>query len=126
MVQALERRPAIKSTRLSLRISQSPRISQSSNSSASNSSASNSSESDSSESNSSESKLDQELVEALDNALTISEQQGLTSSAAAVAWDIVEEIMAAKSRQRTKRDMTRFEQYCLEHPEAPESRIYDV
>lgn len=99
MLQTLERRPAIQSTQLSSRSSQSI---------------------------SSLSKLDQELVEALENALTISEQKGLTSPESAVAWDIVEEIMRAKSRQRTKRNSTRFEQYCLEHPDAPESRIYDV
>lgn len=72
------------------------------------------------------SDLDRELVEALDNARTVSQQQGLSCPAVAVAWDIVEEILVAKFRQQTQYRQTPFEQYCLAYPDAPESRIYDV
>ena len=41
--------------------------------------------------------------------------------------DVVEEIQAELSHQRAQKpEKTYFEEYCEEHPEAFESRIYDA
>jgi CP12 domain len=41
----------------------------------------------------------------------------------AAAWDAVEEIQAELRRAHTK---TNFDQFCTDHPDAVECRIYDV
>jgi hypothetical protein len=69
--------------------------------------------------------LDQEIQEARDYARMITEISGVSSPEAAVAWDIVEELMAARADRKFKVNNT-FEDYCSEYPEAPEARIYEV
>lgn len=70
--------------------------------------------------------LSVQLADARETARKISQAYGITSPAASVAWETVEELLVAQSRQRAKRPITPFEEYCKQYPDAPESRIYDV
>ncbi len=64
------------------------------------------------------------LQERIDQALnTARELSQSNNPEAATAWDEVEELFAEASHQKQR---TNFEQYCYEHPEADECRIYDV
>ncbi|MGJ3253904.1 MAG: Calvin cycle protein CP12 [Elainellaceae cyanobacterium] len=67
-----------------------------------------------------------QIANALEAAREVSHAYGITSPESAVAWDIVEELFVAQSCQRETQSMTPFEEYCLQHPDAPESRIYEV
>lgn len=67
--------------------------------------------------------LDEQIKEARDYARMITEISGVTSPEAAVAWDVLEELMAAKAHQKAKNT---FEDYCETYPDAPEARMYDV
>ena len=70
--------------------------------------------------------FDEEIEEAIAEARTICAQKGATSRECAVAWDIVEEIQAEASHQRSmKLDKTAFDEYCEENPEAAEARMYE-
>ncbi|HAC61957.1 MAG TPA: hypothetical protein DCF68_00085 [Cyanothece sp. UBA12306] len=65
-----------------------------------------------------------ELQQRIDNALTEARQLSTEHNGAiAAAWDEVEELFAEASHQK---ELTNFEKYCQENPEAQESRIYDV
>ena len=66
--------------------------------------------------------LQDRIDEALKEARKLSSQGNTTQ--AAEAWDEVEELFAEASHQQNHR--TNFQQYCQEHPEADECRIYDV
>ncbi len=71
--------------------------------------------------------IEQAITEAVTEARSTCELNGSTSSACAVAWDIVEELQAEKShRQHTIKTTTSLESYCNQHPEADECRIYDI
>jgi hypothetical protein len=71
--------------------------------------------------------LEQAIVEAITEAREACDVNGGNSSACAVAWDIVEELQAEKShRLHSTKTQTYLENYCQEHPEADECRIYDV
>lgn len=70
--------------------------------------------------------LEEEIETAVKNARAICAEKGPTSKECAVAWDIVEELQAEASHQRSKKpERTSFELYCEEFPEAAEARIYD-
>ena len=70
--------------------------------------------------------FDEEIEEAIAEARTICAQKGATSKECAVAWDIVEEMQAEASHQRSiKLDKTAFDEYCEENPEAAEARMYE-
>ncbi len=65
------------------------------------------------------------LQERITNALTEARQLSQEHNPkAAAAWDEVEELFAESSHQQ--QENTNFQQYCQEHPEADECRIYDV
>ncbi|HHP7243434.1 MAG TPA: Calvin cycle protein CP12 [Elainellaceae cyanobacterium] len=70
--------------------------------------------------------LSVQLAEARETARAMSQTYGITSPESSVAWEIVEELLVAQSRQLAKQPMTPFEEYCKQYPDAPESRIYDV
>jgi hypothetical protein len=54
------------------------------------------------------------------------EVNGANSQECAAAWDVVEELQAEASHQRSKGDQkSSLQQYCDENPEADECRIYD-
>ncbi len=63
---------------------------------------------------------------ARDEARAIAGTKGIESPESAVAWDIVEELLRVAAKRRAKEPKTAFERYCLEHPGASESLIYDV
>ncbi|MEL4895865.1 Calvin cycle protein CP12 [Crocosphaera sp. Alani8] len=65
--------------------------------------------------------LQERIDEAIKEARKLS-AEGKTTQAAE-AWDEVEELFAEVSH---KKQQTNFQQYCQEHPEADECRIYDV
>lgn len=67
--------------------------------------------------------LEQQIQEARDYARMLTDVSGVTSPEAAVAWDIVEELLAARAHRNVKNT---FADYCAEYPEAPEARIYEV
>ncbi len=49
------------------------------------------------------------------------------SSECVIAWETVEELQAERSHQQDAADAQPFfSQFCSEHPEADECRIYDV
>ncbi|TVQ58077.1 MAG: CBS domain-containing protein [Spirulina sp. DLM2.Bin59] len=71
--------------------------------------------------------LEAEIVAARDKARALCAEKGVSSSECAAAWDIVEELQAEAAHQRAKKPVkTYFEEYCEEHPEALEARIYDA
>lgn len=72
-----------------------------------------------------ESALDLELRAAREHARRLTMMHGIDARDVAVAWDTVEELMTAKARQRS-RALSSFEQYCQDHPDASEARLYDV
>ena len=70
--------------------------------------------------------FEEEIEQAIAEARTICAQKGATSKECAVAWDIVEEMQAEASHQRSmKLDKTAFDEYCEENPEAAEARMYE-
>ncbi|MEM7771135.1 MAG: Calvin cycle protein CP12 [Cyanobacteria bacterium P01_E01_bin.6] len=69
--------------------------------------------------------LELQIQEARDYARMITDISGVSSSEAAVAWDIVEELMAARADRQYKIKNT-FEDYCSAYPDAPEARIYEI
>jgi predicted transcriptional regulator len=74
-----------------------------------------------------ETVLEEQIQEAIANARKICDEQGVTSSDCAAAWDVVEELQAEAAHQRSESlDKTAFEEYCEEYPEAAESRMYDI
>ncbi|MEB3355218.1 MAG: Calvin cycle protein CP12 [Synechococcales bacterium] len=71
--------------------------------------------------------LERQLEEAREYARFVSDKYGVMSAEAATAWDIVEEILAARSDLRQQEpNRAAFEDYCREFPEAFEARMYDV
>jgi CBS domain-containing protein len=72
-------------------------------------------------------RLERRIQQAIAEARAVGEREGVTSRAAAIAWDTVEEIQAEAAHQRAERiQKTAFEVYCEEFPEALEARMYDV
>ncbi|WP_341526668.1 Calvin cycle protein CP12 [Nostoc sp. UHCC 0302] len=71
--------------------------------------------------------LQQAIEEAITEARTTCDLNGIDSAGCAVAWDIVEELQAEKShQQQAKQNKTSLDNYCDRHPEAVECLIYDV
>ncbi len=74
-----------------------------------------------------ETVLQEQIQEAISNARKTCNEQGVTSSDCAAAWDVVEELQAEAAHQRAENlEKTAFDEYCEEHPEAAESRMYDI
>jgi signal-transduction protein with cAMP-binding, CBS, and nucleotidyltransferase domain len=72
--------------------------------------------------------IEDQIDVARTEARQIAEEKGATSPEAAAAWDAVEELQAAASHQQAQaKEASRnaLEDYCREHPEAPECREYD-
>ena len=65
--------------------------------------------------------IQERIDEAIKEARKLSSEGNTTQ--AAEAWDEVEELFAEASHRKQR---TNFQQYCQEHPEADECRIYDV
>lgn len=60
-----------------------------------------------------------------EQAHAICAEKGEGDPACRVAWDIVEELLAARA-DRQEAPVTAFGRFCLEHPEAIECRVYDL
>ncbi len=72
--------------------------------------------------------IEDQIDVARSEARRIAEEKGATSPEAATAWDVVEELQAAASHQQAQAkaaSRNALEDYCREHPEAPECREYD-
>ncbi|MGB8702139.1 MAG: Calvin cycle protein CP12 [Thermosynechococcaceae cyanobacterium] len=70
--------------------------------------------------------LHQEIQQAVESAHDVCQTTGSTSSACAVAWDIVEELHAAVAHARSKGPQNSLEEFCNNNPDAVEARIYDI
>lgn len=69
----------------------------------------------------------QSLQQAIEDARSACSVSGDLSSECATAWDIVEEMQAAAAhRRQVTVQKTALEQYCDEHPDASECRVYDI
>lgn len=71
--------------------------------------------------------IQQDIEQAIEQARSACAKQGKDSRECAARWDIVEELQAALAdRQQLQKQKNSLEQYCDQHPEAIECRIYDV
>jgi len=70
--------------------------------------------------------LEKRMQDALSQARETCANEGATSKACAVAWDIVEELQAAHSHQKGQEQPSEFEGFCDDNPNAEECRVYDV
>lgn len=75
---------------------------------------------------SSQSTFETRLKAALEHARRLTDMHGPRSIDAAIAWETVEELQTAQSRQPQDGPTAAFARYCAENPHARESRIYDV
>ena len=79
------------------------------------------------ESNNSNTNIQQVIQAAVEQARAACEAKGNSSSDCAVAWDIVEELQAAKShRDAIAKPKTSLDNFCEAQPEASECLIYDL
>lgn len=69
--------------------------------------------------------LESELRVALEHARRLTAMYGTDQPEVAVAWDVVEELLVARARQRANAP-SGFENYCERHPDALECRLYEV
>ncbi|MEM6445751.1 MAG: CBS domain-containing protein [Cyanobacteria bacterium J06642_2] len=73
--------------------------------------------------------IEDEIEAAREEARSICDTKGDTSKECAVAWEIVEELLAEASDRRVEKEAegtnTNFGVYCDNNPEAPECRVYD-
>lgn len=72
--------------------------------------------------------IEDEIEAARDYARQVATEKGETSSEAAAAWDVVEELQAEASHRREQTPppkKTAFQLYCEANPDAPECRVYD-
>jgi len=70
--------------------------------------------------------IEDEIEIARDEARAICAEKGADSPECAAAWDVVEELQAEASHQRTrKQEATAFQEYCEANPDALEARMYE-
>jgi hypothetical protein len=71
--------------------------------------------------------IEDRIEEAREQAHAVCAEKGESSPECAAAWDVVEELQAEASHERTnaKNAPNSLEQYCDLNPEAPECRIYE-
>ena len=72
--------------------------------------------------------LEDRIEAAREEAREICATKGDTSPECAAAWDVVEELQAEASSQRSRQQVTgqsSLQTYCEDNPNAPECRIYD-
>lgn len=68
--------------------------------------------------------LDNAIAAALEHARRLTAMYGTANTEVAIAWETVEELQTARSRQ-CQQAPTSLERYCAAHPDAPECRIYE-
>ncbi|MEO1132319.1 MAG: CP12 domain-containing protein [Cyanobacteria bacterium J06639_1] len=73
--------------------------------------------------------IEDEIEAAREEARSVCDSKGDSSKECAVAWEIVEELLAEASHRRVEKKAegsdSSFGSYCDDNPEAPECRIYD-
>lgn len=70
---------------------------------------------------------DENIKQAIEDARSACKTTGNFSSECAAAWDVVEEMQAAKGdRQEIEHSKTSLDRYCEQRPDADECRIYDL
>lgn len=72
--------------------------------------------------------IENQIEVAKSEARRMSEEKGASSSEAAAAWDVVEELQAEASHQMNQSAVasrSALEEYCRQYPDAPECREYD-
>ncbi|MEB3826740.1 Calvin cycle protein CP12 [Phormidium sp. CCY1219] len=69
--------------------------------------------------------INQQIEQERENARSVCDTSGASSSECAAAWDAVEEMQAEASDQRNTKPKSSFEKYCDDNPDAAECRIYD-
>ncbi len=69
--------------------------------------------------------IEDRIEAAREDARAICAEKGDTSRECAAAWDVVEELQAELSRQRSQKSASSFEAYCEDNPGAEECRIYE-
>ncbi len=65
------------------------------------------------------------LKAALEHARRLTQMRGCQSIDVAIAWETVEELQTAQSRQPVLTCQSAFDRYCAENPNALECRSYD-
>ncbi|WP_299485741.1 Calvin cycle protein CP12 [Acaryochloris sp. IP29b_bin.137] len=70
--------------------------------------------------------MEKRMQDALSQARATCANEGATSKACAVAWDIVEELQAEYSHQKVQEQPSEFDGFCNDNPNAEECRVYDV
>jgi hypothetical protein len=72
------------------------------------------------------SNIQEQIDKERQEARTVCEVKGDGSAECAAAWDVVEELQAEASHQKTKETpKNSFQQYCEDNPDADECRVYD-
>ena len=72
------------------------------------------------------SNIQEKIEKEREQARTVCDSEGSTSSECAVAWDTVEELQAEAAHQRASQPKkSSLEVYCDDNPEAAECRIYE-
>ncbi|MGF1492388.1 MAG: Calvin cycle protein CP12 [Microcoleaceae cyanobacterium] len=71
------------------------------------------------------SNIENMIEQEREEARSVCDTQGGTSSECAAAWDAVEELQAEASHQKQEKPKNSFEVYCEDNPEAAECRVYD-
>jgi hypothetical protein len=66
--------------------------------------------------------LENALQAALEHARRLTEMYGTDNVEVAIAWETVDELETAKSRQKP---VSAFDRYCAAYPDAPECRVYE-
>ncbi len=72
-----------------------------------------------------QSTYENRLKAALEHARRLTQMHGYQNVDVAIAWEAVEELRTAQSRQPLYSCQAAFDRYCLETPHALECRSYD-
>jgi hypothetical protein len=72
------------------------------------------------------SDIQEQIAKETQRAREVCDLEGATSGQCAAAWDVVEELSAEASHQKSKAPKkSSLEQYCDDNPDALECRVYD-
>jgi len=72
------------------------------------------------------SNIQDQIEQEREQARTVCDTKGAESGDCAAAWDVVEELQAEASHQRSsKKPKNSLEQFCDDNPDAAECRVYE-
>ncbi|GAC1460497.1 MAG: Calvin cycle protein CP12 [Chamaesiphon sp.] len=69
--------------------------------------------------------IQDQIEQEREQARTVCDVKGAGSGECAAAWDVVEELQAEASHQRTSKPKNSLEQFCDDNPDAAECRLYE-